>query len=379
MTPRSTTPQPNSRSGNAAEVSVASKVLFTSTRSLSVSFQGESFSLPISKKKEAPPPILSNARKATPERRRTTPVREKIDGGGRDQTENSKPIDQHRWPGRTRQVNPLSRSMDCTAEKKKLVGSGTVVRALQQSMIDEGRRVSFDGRLRQDSVNADLLRSVQRAFDVNPSTCSAVPSDLAASDTESVSSGSSSGVQECSGLPRGRSGPRGISLPARFWQETNSRLRRLQEPGSPLSTRTTAPSKLIPSKKSLTDSPLSSPRTVSTSSSRALSSPLRGPTRPASPSKLQMSSTSSPLRGMPSPSRARNAAVCSFSSHSSSTPSILSFAADVRRGKMGENRIVDAHLLRLLYNRHLQWRFVNARADAALLLQRLTAEVWFCI
>lgn len=41
---------------------------------------------------------------------------------------------------------------------------------------------------------------------------------------------------------------------------------------------------------------------------------------------------------------------------------------------MGENRIVDAHLLRLLYNRHLQWRFVNARADAALLVQRMRAE-----
>lgn len=41
---------------------------------------------------------------------------------------------------------------------------------------------------------------------------------------------------------------------------------------------------------------------------------------------------------------------------------------------MGENRIEDAHVLRLLYNRHLQWRFVNARAEAGLSIQRLTAE-----
>lgn len=41
---------------------------------------------------------------------------------------------------------------------------------------------------------------------------------------------------------------------------------------------------------------------------------------------------------------------------------------------MGENRIQDAHLLRLLYNRYLQWRFMNARAEAALSIQRLTTE-----
>lgn len=55
-------------------------------------------------------------------------------------------------------------------------------------------------------------------------------------------------------------------------------------------------------------------------------------------------------------------------------PSISSFAAAVRRGKKAESRIEEAHLLRLCYNRHLQWRCVNARADAALLAQRLNAE-----
>nr|DAD41474.1 TPA_asm: hypothetical protein HUJ06_015797 [Nelumbo nucifera] len=382
VTPRPTTPLPDSRTGNAAEVSVASKMLFTSTRSLSVSFQGESFSLPISKTKATPTPNLSNARKATPERRKTTLLRGKVDGagaGGGDQTENSRPIDQHRWPGRARQVNPLTRSLDCTGDKKKLLGSGTVVRALQQSMIEEGRRASFDGRLHRDSNNVDLVKTVQLAPEANLANGSILPSDLTASDTESVSSGSTSGAQECNGVSRARTGPRGISVPARFWQETNSRLRRLQDPSSPLSTntglRTTAPPKLIPSKKSLSDSPISSPRTVSSGSSRALSSPLRGHIRPASPSKLMTNSTSSPSRGMPSPSRMRNVATATLSGHSINTPSILSFSVDVRRGKMGENRIVDAHLLRLLYNRHLQWRFVNARADAALLLQRLTAEM----
>ncbi|KAF8410202.1 hypothetical protein HHK36_002724 [Tetracentron sinense] len=366
-TPRPSTPFPDITPGNASEVPVAAKVLFTSTRSLSVSFQGESFSLPVSKTKVAPPQQnLSNGRKATPERRRTVPLR------GADQTENSKPIEQHRWPGRTRQVNPLTRSLDCSGEKKKLLGSGSVVRALQQSMIYEGRRASFDGRFHPNSSNAELLKAIQIAVNANSANGYTVSSDLSVSDTESVSSSSTSGLQEIGGVARGRNGRRGISVPARFWQETNNRLRRLQEPGFPMSTgsRTTAPPKLIPLKKALTDSPLSSPRTILTS--RALSSPLRGPTSlPQSPNKLLTSSTSSPSRGMPSPSRVRNA---TLSSHLSNTPSILSFAVDGRRGKMGENRIVDAHLLRLLYNRNLQWRFVNARADAALLIQRLTTE-----
>uniref|UniRef100_A0A2C9VIY7 Uncharacterized protein n=1 Tax=Manihot esculenta TaxID=3983 RepID=A0A2C9VIY7_MANES len=35
-------------------------------------------------------------------------------------------------------------------------------------------------------------------------------------------------------------------------------------------------------------------------------------------------------------------------------------------------------MLRLLYNRYLQWRFVNAKADASFMLHRLNAEFWYC-
>lgn len=109
---RPLTPDLDAKQGNAGggEPSAATKLLVTATRSLSVSFQGEAFSLPISKTKAAPPsPNLSSVRKNTPERRRSsTPSRVKSDGSG-DQGENSRPIDQHRWPARTRQVNPLSR------------------------------------------------------------------------------------------------------------------------------------------------------------------------------------------------------------------------------------------------------------------------------
>ncbi|KAK4476982.1 hypothetical protein RD792_016183 [Penstemon davidsonii] len=310
----------------AADVSAATKLLFTSTRSLSVSFQGEAFSLPVSKTKVAPPsPNLSSVRKGTPERKRTsTPLRGKGDGGGGDQVENSKPIDQHRWPARNRTVNNFS------------------------------RRPSVDGsRLSLDLVNSELLKARN-----------SIEFDLTASDSDSVSSGSTAGVQECSGASHGLNVPRGIVVSARFWQETNSRLRRLQAPGSPLSK--SPGSNLMKLKRYTSDGNFTvlTPRTTS--------SPIRGGIRPASPSKVMTPVGLSPSRGY-SPSRIRNA-VSTINNNFTETPSVLSFAVDVRRGKVGENRIVDAHLLRLFYNRHLQWRFVNARTEAVLLVQKHSVQ-----
>ncbi|GAU15002.1 hypothetical protein TSUD_47970 [Trifolium subterraneum] len=340
--PRPTTPVPE-----------ATKLLVTSTRSLSVSFQGEAFSLPISK---------SKAKAVTPERRRVTPV-----AGKGDQGENSRPSDQHRWPARSRQANQLSRSVDCSVggdgEKKKVVGK--VVRALQQSMVMESgrRRASFDGL---GGLSLDLGKTTQ----LNNESC--LNYDVNASDTDSVSSGSNSGGVHDSSLgtlkvPREN---RGIVVSSKFWQETNSRLRRLQDPGSPLSTspasRISVPPKNSQLKRYNSDGPVLSPRTTA--------SPIRGNARPASPSKLWASAASSPSRGFSSPSKVRSAVASSINSNSSNSPSILSFSADVRRGKIGEDRIFDAHTLRLLYNRYVQWRFVNARADSTFMVQKLNAE-----
>ncbi|KAE8668133.1 QWRF motif-containing protein 2 [Hibiscus syriacus] len=323
---------------DSAELSAATKMLITSTRSLSVSFQGEAFSLPISKTKFQGGSTLS--KKASPERRRATSVR--------DHRENSKPVDQHRWPERTRQgnsgSNPLSRSLDYFGERNLLGGSGAVlVKSLQQSLMldDSSRRISFDANC------------------VNEASCASC--DLTASDSDSVSSGSTnSGMQECggNGISKGRSGSGSVLASARFWQETNSRLRRLQDPGSPLST--------IPGGRI---GAMPSPRTMA--------SPIRGGTRPGSPSKIWTSSASSPSRGL-SPTRVRNAVGGQMIGGSVNTPSILSFSVDIRRGKVGEDRIVDAHMLRLLYNRYLQWRFANARAEAVFMVQELHAEKDLC-
>ncbi|TYI92967.1 hypothetical protein E1A91_D02G106100v1 [Gossypium mustelinum] len=85
--------------------------------------------------------------------------------------------------------------------------------------------------------------------------------------------------------------------------------------------------------------------------------------RLASPSKLGSSST----RGM-SP-RLRNG----LDDNLVTRLSILSFVGN--DFKIGENKVLDANLLRLLHNWWLQWRFLNARVDATLSSQRSNAEL----
>ncbi|OIW06882.1 hypothetical protein TanjilG_19531 [Lupinus angustifolius] len=365
--PRPMTPVPDNA---AAEVSTAAaKLLITSTRSLSVSFQGEAFSLPISKAKV---PVSGNARKTavTPERRRVAPVR-----GGGDHGENSKPVDQQRWPGRTRNQNSgpnnLSRSFNVGN------GFGKVVRALESSV--GGRRASFDaiGRGlsldlgRKDHKDEFFKGSNGNSNSLNQCSLPLPPCDVIASDTDSVSSDSTSGGQGCAGAAKGLREPHGNVVSSRFWQETNSRLRRLQDPGSPSSTSPGSrmgvqnKSNTAQLKRYNSDVPMLSPRTMEKAS------PIRGNARPASPNKLW---ASSPSRGNASPARVRSAVASSINSGSSNPPSILSFSAEVRRGKIREDRIYDAHMLRLLYNRYVQWRFVNARADATFMMQKLNAE-----
>ncbi|KAK4348616.1 hypothetical protein RND71_031371 [Anisodus tanguticus] len=334
------------------------KQLLNSSRSLSVSFQGESISIRVSKVKPAP------VRKCTPERRKVTAladfitlerskVTKELNTLVRDRTVSVKPSDQHRGPGRSKSLNSsfLTRSMDCGSVDKAKFGSGSVTSSSMKSVIDIYHRARIEAKLKPQSDNADAL----------------------ASDSESVSSESTSGVHDGPSMTQGRGGPRGIVVPARFWQETNNRIRRGPERGSSMekngNLKTVAPSKQIGNTKYLIDSPKTSPQGVPPS--RGLVSPLRGGLRPASPSKAL---APSPIRGMSSPTRTRNGAVGSISNNSCIMPSILSFAADARRGRVGENRIVDVHELRLLYNRHLQWRYVNARAEAALRAQTTTAE-----
>lgn len=122
--------------------------------------------------------------------------------------------------------------------------------------------------------------------------------------------------------------------------------------------------------------PVSSERmSLTTPAVRSQSLPLPG-SRPSSPSKIKGVSPSRTRPSTPiprgiSPSRRQTS---SISTQFNSSTSVLSFIGDFKKGKKGANQVEDAHQLRLLYNRCLQWRYVNAHADAALDIHKVTAE-----
>ncbi|TYJ45981.1 hypothetical protein E1A91_A02G092000v1 [Gossypium mustelinum] len=281
--------------------------------------------------KATPAPSPCPTKKETTKRRKPT-----LETRRTEQTEISKT---ERWPARLRLPNSVaSRSMACTDERKRLNGSvnGNVVGPLQDFMADN----------RDIRAVTPVESKAQRG--------------LAASDTESVSSGSTSGSSQSSSANVDvKRGPPGIMVSARSWQQTANRVCR-SHPGSPVPKKNTARTKLIVPDKFGADTPFSSPNGVL--NSRGQLPPIHGPVRPASPSKLGSSST----RGM-SP-RLRNG----LDDNLVTRLSILSFVGD--GFKIGENKVSDANLLRLLHNRWLQWRFVNARADATLSSQRSNAE-----
>ncbi|XP_043706227.1 LOW QUALITY PROTEIN: AUGMIN subunit 8-like [Telopea speciosissima] len=292
-------------------------------RSLSVSFQSDTFSLPITKREKPVTQPSSDhtlkpsanvahkqaethaVRKATPERKRT-PLRGKNTS---DQSENSRPVDnsstrvvdQQLWPGRTGgkvSAGALTRSVDLTEKSSKAASLPFPVTGVSPR--------------RRASVSDGLSRPLEKSVSDTPRRLSF---DLSGRmEIEMYSGISSSSAERTSSFTRSR---RTQSLPI------------------PVSLRLPSPS---------------SAPVPSSTTSRAMLSPSRS--RPSSP--------------CPS--------VSSLTSRCSNSSSVLSFIADVRKGKKAMNHIEDAHQLRLLYNRHLQWRFANARADTALCIQKMTAE-----
>ncbi|XP_006650638.1 QWRF motif-containing protein 2-like [Oryza brachyantha] len=333
-------PTSNAAAGEALGPNGATATTTRSTRSLSVAFQGRSYFLETSKAKPAtsPSPVRRPvaAASTTPERRRpsmgTVPERGKVFEGG-----------QQRWPMSARashgfEGNPLTKSLDCSLDKR---GAAVLaaVRSLRQSMVFEDgvRRSSFD--------SGDYLMS---------------------SDTESVSSGSNSGSQDAGmGIShRARPSPKGMSVPARFLQDAAaSRPNRLADPSTPFMTHSSG----------FASSPRTAP--VKKSSLNGLvSSPLNRPIRQPSPSKLVGS------RRMSSPSRARSSVgvSASYGDHHGRSSSGYGLDGEVKRRWLGCSKVDCEHLLRILCNRHLQWRCVNAQADAALATQKMTAEKYLC-
>ncbi|XP_008783094.1 protein ENDOSPERM DEFECTIVE 1-like [Phoenix dactylifera] len=55
-------------------------------------------------------------------------------------------------------------------------------------------------------------------------------------------------------------------------------------------------------------------------------------------------------------------------------PPSTKFALELRKGRKVSGRQEDVHMLRLLHNQYLQWRFVNAKAQATVHARRIAAE-----
>ncbi|XP_010265520.1 PREDICTED: AUGMIN subunit 8-like [Nelumbo nucifera] len=297
-------------------------------RSLCVSFQSDTFSLPITKRekpvshasdhtlkpssnvayKQAESPAVQ--RKATPEKKRN-PLRGK---NASDQSENSKPvdnsyarvIDHHKWPSATGgklSPNVLTRSVDLTDRSSRRASFPLPVRGvspvgrpsthdglgkrLQKTACDVAKQITFD-----DSGRVEFERDI--------------------GDDSSL---------RLSGIHKSVPSSVGVSLGSSERTLSTTRTSRCQRLPSP---------------------------------SKALSTPSRG----VSPSRT----------------RSSNPSISSLTNRSSNSASVLSFITDVRKGKKAMNHIEEAHQLRLLYNRYLQWRYTNARADTALSVQRVTAE-----
>ncbi|KAL9442557.1 hypothetical protein AB3S75_020970 [Citrus x aurantiifolia] len=355
----STPPSPPSPSTPVSESSVDTQLpsrrlstggrlpesLWPSTmRSLSVSFQSDTISIPISKKEKPVPNASSDrslrpssnvahkhaetpctlSRKPTPERKRS-PLKGK---NAPDQSENSRPvdglhirpIDHHRWPSRIGgkvSSNSLAKSADHV--EKIVRNSATAVPGVGLSSL---RKIH--------TSDTGLRKPIQKsASDLAARLLSLDEIGRVRSEAKSIDANSQRVTGHCKLISASSSERSALAA-------LTVRSQSLPTPGS----RPSSPSRT---------SVLSSSRGVSPSRARPSTPPPRG----VSPSRIRSSTTAS---------------------QPNSSTSVLSFIADVKKGKKSASYIDDAHQLRLLYNRYLQWRFANARAEAVLYIQKLTAE-----
>ncbi|XVE63496.1 hypothetical protein DITRI_Ditri07aG0025000 [Diplodiscus trichospermus] len=337
-------------------------------RSLSVSFQSDTISIPVSKKEKEKP--VSNvsldrtlrpssnvvhrqqsekstlSRKPTPERKRT-PLKGK---NAPDQSENAKPvdglpsrlIDQHRWPSRVGvklSSNSLNRSVDL-GDNKIVKSSSTLVPGMGLSSPKRMMSDGLDKALPKSATDAARLLSLDEIGLVGPEAISIDDKSLRVSGPASLLFAN--------------------SLDKMTLTTHVAKSQSLTAPGSQPQS---------PSRTSVSRGVSPSRARPSTPSSRGVSPTPRTP-RGVSPTPRTPRGVSPTPRGV-SPTQMWTS---TSSSQSHSSTSVLSFIADFKKGRKSTSFIEDAHQLRLLYNRYLQWRFANAQAEAVLYIQKVTVE-----
>ncbi|XP_040997264.1 AUGMIN subunit 8-like [Juglans microcarpa x Juglans regia] len=313
-------------------------------RSLSVSFQSDAISIPIGKKEKPvnassdrtlrPASNVAHKQVETPSMaRKTTPERKRSPLKGKnvpDQLENSRPVDglhsrlrdQHRWPSR------IGGKVNSNALSKIVDLSDKTIGALSAPVPGIGLSLSRRTPTTSDGIGKQLQKSASDGTRLL--------------STLNGSAGLGFEANSIDGNPLQVVGPH-KSVSTSLSDGTTS-------------VTPAARSQSLPSPRSRLPSP-NKASVVSSSVSRGVS-PSR--TRPSTPPPVGIS-----------PSRIRPS---NPSTQSNGTASVLSFIADVKKGKKGTSYIEDAHQLRLLYNRCLQWRFANARAKAVFYIQNVIAE-----
>ncbi|MQM06081.1 hypothetical protein Taro_038903 [Colocasia esculenta] len=116
--------------------------------------------------------------------------------------------------------------------------------------------------------------------------------------------------------------------------------------------------------------------TGSTSSHRALSSSLchRSLNSALSSCQQRQLNPTMSISRLPSSLRSPSSSVRGETFCLPPQPATGKVSLDSRKGRKISSRQEDAHALRLLENRYLQWRFVNARAQAAVQARKIAAE-----
>ncbi|KAH7278465.1 hypothetical protein KP509_38G042500 [Ceratopteris richardii] len=302
---------------------------------------------------------VNPARKKSPSRRSLRTV---------DQTLNSKTttngqattVDIGKWRGTENGKSKLSRSMDFGLSKQGPLSK--MSSSLARSPLSVDKSAANSRILSQSANESPTLKLVRRklgksadrqasryenAFENSIHRAEGQGTvEENCSDTESSSSGSLS-VASIVNLR-----PRATAVPAHFWQDSTTSMKQL---------RVLGPS------RSLT--PI-----------RATRSGTSTPQYPSSPScQSRPTQVLSPLRSSASPMRTRAGnpmlmPQLSLNGRRSNTPFLPNISFELYKNRQTTGQQDEAHDLRLLNNRWLQWRFINAQTEVAMEMQAVTAE-----
>uniref|UniRef100_A0A0E0ITP2 Uncharacterized protein n=1 Tax=Oryza nivara TaxID=4536 RepID=A0A0E0ITP2_ORYNI len=221
----------------------------------------------------------------------------------------------------------------------------------------------FRGGVATRSVAFDEMTPRRASVDVPNPLRAALSSDDTESATSSAGSPDGDADADAKLAARARPSPRSImASPARFSRDAmGSRSERFADHSTPFMSRT--PRFLAsPSPKTTPTAPppptTTKKKSVKSLFNGLLSSPF---TRP-SPKQPPPTKPAAISPASPSPAR------CSATAAASAVPGRL----------QAQGKAEEEHQLRLLHNRHLQWRLTNAVAGAAISAQELNAEKQLC-